>query len=141
MLMIAPLRDSRGKIRYFIGAQVDVSGLVKDCTDMESLQRLVVEKAIDSQCDGATDQSKTAPRDELKELSEMFNTSELEIIRRSGGQMHREQVDDDEMSSHSGGMHKPRLLLKDPGHGDATKKVLDSREGGFLSSVFQHVNH
>ena len=41
LLMIAPLLDSRGNIRYFIGAQVDVSGLVKDCTDLESLQQLV----------------------------------------------------------------------------------------------------
>lgn len=42
LLMIAPLCDSRGQIRYHIGAQVDVSGLVKDCTDLESFQQLVV---------------------------------------------------------------------------------------------------
>ena len=41
LLMTAPLCDSRGKIRYFIGAQVDVSGLVKECTELESLQRLL----------------------------------------------------------------------------------------------------
>jgi hypothetical protein len=42
LLMMAPLRDSRGTIRYFIGAQVDVSGLAKECSDLESLKRLVV---------------------------------------------------------------------------------------------------
>ncbi len=42
LLMMAPLSDSRGVIRYFIGAQVDVSGLVKECSDLESLQRLVI---------------------------------------------------------------------------------------------------
>jgi len=41
LLMCAPLCDSRGTIRYFIGAQVDVSGLVKECSDMESFRRLV----------------------------------------------------------------------------------------------------
>ena len=139
MLMIAPLRDSRGKIRYFIGTQVDVSGLAKDCTDMESLQRLVVERALENKRDGPTDKIKATSKDEFKELCEMFNTSELETVRRSGGRMHREQVDDDENCSVSGGMHKPRLLLKDPSQGYATTKVLDSRAGGFLSGVFQHV--
>lgn len=42
--MIAPLCDSRGQIRYHIGAQVDVSGLVKDCTDLESFQQLVLDQ-------------------------------------------------------------------------------------------------
>ncbi|KAL8733696.1 MAG: hypothetical protein Q9181_003478 [Wetmoreana brouardii] len=44
LLMIAPLCDSRGQIRYHIGAQVDVSGLVKDCTDLESFQQLVMDQ-------------------------------------------------------------------------------------------------
>ena len=139
MLMIAPLRDSRGKIRYFIGAQVDVSGLAKDCTDLESLQRLVVERATENKRDGQTDETKVASNDEFKELSEMFNTSELEIVRRSGGRMHREQMDDDESSSTFGGVHKPRLLLKDLSQGYATAKVIDNRAGGLLSGVFQNV--
>lgn len=42
--MIAPLCDSRGQIRYHVGAQVDVSGLVKDCTDLESFQQLVMDR-------------------------------------------------------------------------------------------------
>lgn len=41
LLMIAPLSDSRGVVRYHIGAQVDVTGLVKDFTEMESLQKLM----------------------------------------------------------------------------------------------------
>ena len=41
LLMMAPLCDSRGKIRYFIGAQVDVSGLVKESTELESFSRLL----------------------------------------------------------------------------------------------------
>lgn len=43
--MIAPLCDSRGQIRYHIGAQADVSGLVKDCTDLESFQQLVMDQS------------------------------------------------------------------------------------------------
>lgn len=41
LLMCTPLFDSRGQVRYQLGAQVDVSGLAKDCSGLESLRRLV----------------------------------------------------------------------------------------------------
>lgn len=41
LLMFTPLLDSTGTVRYFLGAQVDISGLVKDCSGLESLRRLV----------------------------------------------------------------------------------------------------
>ncbi|KAK8111807.1 uncharacterized protein PG998_008264 [Apiospora kogelbergensis] len=41
LLMVAPLFDSRGQVRYHIGAQVDVSGLVKESAGLDSLERLV----------------------------------------------------------------------------------------------------
>ncbi|ROW08862.1 hypothetical protein VMCG_02820 [Cytospora schulzeri] len=41
LLMCAPLMDSTGTIRYFLGAQIDVSGLAKGCSGLESLRRLV----------------------------------------------------------------------------------------------------
>lgn len=43
LLMCAPLVDSMGRVRYFLGAQVDVSGLAKGCSGLESLRRLVDE--------------------------------------------------------------------------------------------------
>ena len=39
LLMTAPLLDSKGTTRYFIGAQVDVSGLCKEGTDLPGLQQ------------------------------------------------------------------------------------------------------
>lgn len=41
LLMCTPLFDSKGQVRYQLGAQVDVSGLAKDCSGLESLRRLV----------------------------------------------------------------------------------------------------
>ncbi|CAN8095291.1 unnamed protein product [Discula destructiva] len=41
LLMCTPLLDSKGQVRYFLGAQIDVSGLVKDCSGLESLRKLV----------------------------------------------------------------------------------------------------
>ena len=70
MLMIAPLCDSRGKLRYFIGAQVDVSGLVKDCTDLESLQHLIERQ---QRCNSEKGTSETIEKDDFQDLSEMLN--------------------------------------------------------------------
>ncbi|KAG7149241.1 Phototropin like protein [Verticillium longisporum] len=43
LLMMAPLYDSRGTIRYFIGAQVDVSGLVKESSGLDAMKKLMAE--------------------------------------------------------------------------------------------------
>ena len=72
LLMIAPLMDSRGNIRYFIGAQADVSGLIKDCSDLDGLARLV------ERDQNPGDEDATV-KDEFQELSEMLNGTELEL--------------------------------------------------------------
>lgn len=138
MLMIAPLCDSRGKIRYFIGAQVDVSGLVKECTDLESLQRLVVDQERGRATNGDGQDVYETKKDEFQELSEMMNMAELDTVRRYGGRMHREQQEDEEEKG-SMGAHQPRLLLKEPSP-DLNKSFNLNRSGnGKLSGVYQHV--
>lgn len=44
LLQCAPLCDSNGRVRYFIGAQIDVSGLAMEGLEMESLQTLKQEQ-------------------------------------------------------------------------------------------------
>ena len=166
LLMMAPLCDSRGKIRYFIGAQVDVSGLVKDCTDMESLQRLLEDQEghgihengpqnDDSSgtngINGHVDDFRTGPgdeeEDEFRNLSEMFNLGELSTVRRYGGRMHTDKPIED---SEAGSIHKPRLLLRDSSPvqtlgGDSNFAGLPGprppgRLSGKLSGVYKHVS-
>ncbi len=139
LLMVAPLCDSRGKIRYFIGAQVDVSGMVKECTDLESLQRLVVEQQSRHKGDVAAIDG-VEKKDEFQQLSEMLNMGELDTVRRWGGRMHREHQDDDDDSVTNAGLHKPRLLLKDPSPDLHKTFHLNSRVSGRLSGVYQHVS-
>jgi hypothetical protein len=43
--MCAPLCDSRGNVRYFIGAQIDVSGLIMDDARMDSMKELAAGEA------------------------------------------------------------------------------------------------
>lgn len=147
LLMIAPLLDSRGVIRYFIGAQVDVSGLLKDSTDLEALQHLV-ERTNDPSL--AAEEDRETSKDEFQSLSEMLNTTELGTVSKYGGRMHREQVDDsdaDSIVSHRS--HKPRLLLTDPSSEilerrtktkEASLAAEDTRLNGRLQGVYQHVS-
>jgi hypothetical protein len=135
LLMTAPLCDSRGKIRYYIGAQVDVSGLVKECAELESLQRLL---ELQERGEAAPDVHKPSPekQDEFQELCEMFNMSELSTVRKHGGRMHTDSQDEsDNMSLHS---QQPRLLLKDPLD---SADSLAARASGKLGGVYQNVSH
>lgn len=148
LLMIAPLMDSRGVIRYYIGAQVDVSGLLKSCSELPGLAKLVDDEYERKH---STKSIKKHKRDEFQELSEMFNGAELDTVRRHGGSMHREYVDDSDTDSmHGGNAQRPRLMLSDP-----TQEILDKhkeqiapgvptvekeRINGKLAGVYQNVS-
>lgn len=139
MLMIAPLCDSRGKIRYFIGAQVDVSGLIKDCTDLESLQRLVAQEqnGVDDINSSSFDGQEV--KDDFQDLSEMLNMAELETVRKYGGRMHREYQDEEGDVSRSGAPHMPRLLLQEPIADDNPGHEHSGHQSGRLSGIYQNV--
>lgn len=98
LLMCTPLMDSRGRVRYFLGAQVDVSGLAKECSGLEYLKR-----HLESQHEGDNDEEieESTPespeerhadkdaKDEFQELTEMFNLHEMNTVRKHGGAMYR----------------------------------------------------
>lgn len=143
LLMTAPLMDSRGNIRYFIGAQVDVSGLIKDCNEMEGLARLVEKEQHPD--DGGEDDEDPNRKDEFQELSEMFNGAELDTVRKFGGRMHKEYVDESDRESVSG---RPRLVLKDPTQdaldkekrsiSESVPSTVKERLNGKLEGIYQH---
>lgn len=140
MLMIAPLCDSRGKIRYFIGAQVDVTGLVKDCTDMETLQQLLDKQRAQKLEDGLPDAKRPQEeKDDFQELSEMLNMAELDTVRKHGGRMHREHQDDDS-DARTGASHMSRLLLQEPVAGENLAFDQGGRQSGRLSGIYQNVS-
>ena len=77
--MCAPLYDDRGEVRYFIGAQVDVSGLIEGGRGLESFESLLIEE-----------RSRDSPRPpdvgkkslkKLKELSQMFCFEEGAVVQ------------------------------------------------------------
>jgi hypothetical protein len=88
--MIAPLYDNRGVVRYFIGAQVDVTRLVEEGRGIDSFERLLAE---DRAAEGKDEPNERAgqekevpkkPLEALGELGEMLSWEEtLEIQQRS----------------------------------------------------------
>lgn len=92
LLMITPLLDGNGRVRYYLGAQIDTSGLLNDFYGFEHLHGNYDSGTYIEDSDGDDDsppwEDDTSPLDSLKELSELFNHDELEIIRQHGGRLH-----------------------------------------------------
>lgn len=143
LLMCTPLLDAKGAVRYFLGAQVDVSSLAKDCSGLESLRRLVDEDErerrrheedaeTDSDFAGRRDsgadvdntpvgwatttsaaKDPTRTRDRFRLLAEMFSRPELETVRRFGGHILRSQQEQGQHLNAISNWHKPRVVLQD----------------------------
>lgn len=141
LLMTAPLSDSRGKIRYFIGAQVDVSGLLKGCSDLEALQQLFnKDKATKEQKEYQARKAAEA-QDEFRDLAEMLNSHELDTVQIHGGKMHKENLQDTpSLDSGNRSNGNPRLVLNQNGEDDKSisESPKISRFSGKLSGVYEH---
>jgi hypothetical protein len=138
LLMCAPLCDSLGKIRYFIGAQVDVSGIVKDCTELESLQRLIAREEREHDNGGGAGDDQHS-ENEFQRLCEMFNMQELDTARKWGGRMHMAPNETDSTMDNDH-WNRPRLLLK-VRYPDPNRTCDISHSNGKLSGIYQNVCH
>ena len=79
--MCVPLRDQSGKVRYYLGAQLDITGLVNDCTGLTTLQKIVDRNDADPIHDMNGDSAEESlQKDEFEQLSEAFNPQELEKL-------------------------------------------------------------
>ena len=142
LLLSAPLTDSRGIVRYFIGAQVDVSGLIKDCVELESVSKLIdlQEQGLQPPC---LHKPSAENEDPLKDLAEMLNQGELSTIIKYGGKMHRETVqnrdegDGSGPGSEVGQSGHQRIMIRDP---EALTPPSDTGFSGRLGGIYQHVS-
>ncbi|EXL97909.1 hypothetical protein NOF04DRAFT_7100 [Fusarium oxysporum II5] len=116
LLMVSPLYDSRGVVRYHLGAQVDVSGLVKECAGLDSLETLMADENPENErYPGESEQrKKDEQKDEFQELAEMFDLAELKTVREAGGAFHRtHQQDVRQTDTVPANWNKPRLVFRD----------------------------
>ena len=96
LLMCAPLYDDKGIIRYFIGAQIDVTGLVIEGLGIESFRALLHKDGMKdlenkSEPDHQENSNKKNWHDDkvkethakLRELSMMFSQDESDVVSRN----------------------------------------------------------
>lgn len=138
MVMNAQLRDSRGNIRYYLGAQVDVSGLLKNCSGLDSLTRLVEKEARQKRQNhrDSPESEDDSPSNAIKALSQMLNGSELDIINKNGGVLQKDYEHDlhqnnttsksatlqHHIGSSRAPVYQPRVLLADGSSDDSDQE-------------------
>lgn len=81
LLMIAPLYDNKGAVRYFIGAQIDVNGLVEGGRGLDSFERLLQQDRAQARYGNRPVKTTQAA---LAELSGMFAEDELDTVKQHG---------------------------------------------------------
>ena len=88
LLMCAPLHDNRGTVKYYIGAQVDVSGLINDGRGIESFERLLSKDRLDARYQDVQrnsshtmTSSRKSPTKALTELGEMLSLEESNSVQ------------------------------------------------------------
>ncbi|RDW88503.1 hypothetical protein BP6252_00535 [Coleophoma cylindrospora] len=155
LLMCAPLYDDKGAIRYFIGAQVDVTGLVEEGRGIESFRMLLQndeQPKLDTEQPQKLNGSNKAAYfnaraqqslSKLQELGMMFSQEESEIVCKNSRCA-------DDASSISNGVApsvKNRKQGKrtigseqplDPGNGFAQLVVGNGPRSTSLPGVYRH---
>lgn len=134
LLQCAPLCDSHGKVRYFIGAQVDVSGLAMEGAQMESLQNLTAQKESKG-----TEEPWKQSKSEFQELGELFSPRELQNVHAYGGNLFQ-PIEERINPTNS------RLFIPGSPDHEAEKRLSEAQLpkpsaglSGSLTGVYQHV--
>ncbi len=79
--MCVPLRDQSGKVRYYLGAQLDITDLLFDCTGLPSLGKLIKRQEEHRGLVASGNvPSDNLHEDEFEQLSQVFNPKELEQL-------------------------------------------------------------
>jgi hypothetical protein len=77
LLLIAPLYDNKGQVRYFLGCQVDVSSMIEGGRGLESFAELLSKDRTDSRFGSRVDRD---PKQCLGDLGELLNENEANSI-------------------------------------------------------------
>ncbi|KAL9597275.1 MAG: hypothetical protein Q9219_005256 [cf. Caloplaca sp. 3 TL-2023] len=90
--MVVPLRDQHGRVRYYLGAQLDITELVNNCTGLDTLRQLVARQSRAFQENNPDGVKPTIDQmAEFQQLSETFTAQELQSLLKS---QERQQMED-----------------------------------------------
>jgi len=80
LFMHAPLYDHFGKLRYFMGAQIDVSHVIENNPELESLQQVIAQVEGTDSARNTVDDS-DSEKDTFQQLVETLDMEELRSVR------------------------------------------------------------
>ncbi|CAO1604945.1 hypothetical protein XANCAGTX0491_008485 [Xanthoria calcicola] len=83
LVMTAPLYDNKGVVRYYIGAQVDISGLVEEGRGLDSFERYLAESRRNRNSDQSSYSNQKHMR-LLSEFSQMLSADESSVFHGQG---------------------------------------------------------
>ena len=132
--MHAPLRDGTGKVRYFMGAQIDVSSVTDASPELESLQKVIAQADRQKSAESLNDADEIEERKgEFQQLVEVLDMQELKAARNWQGRMLQEEPEGmkepDTTMWHQGPVH-----IRDPSY-DAVRNYK-----GTLDSLYNYVS-
>lgn len=85
LLLIAPLTDDKGDVRYYIGAQIDVSGLIEEGRGLDSFARLL-QQSHPKTGSNPSSPSQSTPLELLTSLANSLSPTETSIFTRQHSQ-------------------------------------------------------
>ena len=152
LLLTAPLYDNRGSVRYFIGAQIDVSGLIEDGRGLDSFAQYLAESRPNRNRDSELSNEMASPRP-LKILSEFGQMLSLEESSVFQHHSRASSVQDNASSINYKGNHNrqdpgPRRTRRVLGNDDDDEEAKDKNAwalssigpSGKLPGVYQNVH-
>lgn len=85
LLLIAPLYDNRGTVRYYLGAQIDISGLIEEGRGIESFERLLSESRGEKagKENGSENQSIPKHLKALSDFGQLLSMDESNVFQNS----------------------------------------------------------
>jgi len=106
---------------------------------MESLRRLVDKTERSETQEDADVRDEEQPKDELQDLSQMFNLEELDTVRRWGGRMRKENQEAKDGNFNGGAnWSKPRVLISSGSPDGNTEYGGLSHGAGRLSGIYEN---
>jgi len=161
ILMIAPLHDNKGNVKYHIGAQIDASGLIEGGKGLDAFERYLSNQQAKSNYRGRSTEkqpkpsqgsqtlgSKEAKRkalEKLGELSDMFDLDEDAIVAQRSRSSSRDRRSEDTEST---GSSRSRRVFAESSESEsdeeggsekekATWSLSQTRSSGKLPGVYE----
>jgi hypothetical protein len=148
LLLLAPMYDNKGEVRYYLGCQIDVSPLIEGGRGLDSFSQLLAEDRASQRynSDGQKD-----PMSLLGELGQMLNENETDFVanrmRRTNSHRSSSGRSTPVRQTSQRSQQRPqnrRILSMDDSAGTQTRRALwpDASLGrsGRLPGVYRNVS-